>query len=58
MRRADIIDSWSIAVRRAVTLGEGETAYRLTIGAVRRCRELYAPAVFLPEPENIGVLPQ
>jgi hypothetical protein len=39
--RARIVASWADVVRRAITLGEADAAYRLTVGAVRRCRELF-----------------
>ena len=35
-----IVDAWSAAIRRAIALGDGESAWRLTIGLVRRLREL------------------
>jgi hypothetical protein len=35
-----IIDSWCWSVRQAIAFGDERAAYRLTVGFVRRLREL------------------
>jgi len=41
---ARIAESWASTIRRAIELGEGDAARRITIGLVRRLRELWARA--------------
>jgi len=38
--RVEAVRSWSDCVRRAITLGDADAAYRLTVAFVRRLREL------------------
>jgi hypothetical protein len=42
MRRVNrlIVHSWANAIRQAIKLHEDDVAYRLTVGLVRRLREL------------------
>jgi hypothetical protein len=41
--RGRVVRSWSTATRRAIELGDGDAAYRLTVAFVGRLRELGAP---------------
>jgi hypothetical protein len=34
-----VVRSWLFVIERAIALGDGDAAYRLTRGLVRRCRE-------------------
>lgn len=36
----NIVESWAYAIQAAIRLGDANAAYRLTVGLVRRLREL------------------
>ena len=38
--QASVVLRWAWTVRNAVALGEADAAFRITVGLVRRCREL------------------
>jgi hypothetical protein len=38
--QSQVINSWTACIWHAIQLGNDDAAYRLTIGLVRRCREL------------------
>jgi hypothetical protein len=35
-----IVNSWSDCIRRAIVLGEGDAAYKITVNFVHRLKEL------------------